>query len=311
VQYEVRIRDFLERGAKRRHEGVRQPVDEPDGIGHEQLAVVRQPDLAHERIEGHEQGIGRLGVGARQRIEQRRLSGVRVANQRNGRHGRLLPPLAKLPAPLPHLLDGLADRVNARANPAAVGFELRFARSPGADAAAQPRQRRAGPDEARQQIFQLGQLHLQLPFPRSRPPGEDIEDELRAVDDLAVDRFLDVAELSGRELVVEDDDVGVRFGAGRRQADDLAGPEKGRGIRLRTLLQHAQDDRGARRIGKAGKLVERPLRIEPARAAGDQPDQRRPFLSRCLTFCHIETVTRRPEGRLLHVAERKMTRIAF
>ena len=45
---------------------------------------------------------------------------------------------------------------------------------------------------------------------------EDVEDELRAVDDLALDRRFDVPQLRRRQLVVEDDDVGVRLGARRR-----------------------------------------------------------------------------------------------
>ena len=75
------------------------------------------------------------------------------------------------------------------ADPPAIGFELRFARAPRADAAAQPRQSAcADPDEPRHRVLQLRELDLQLAFARARAPREDVEDQLRAIDDLPVER---------------------------------------------------------------------------------------------------------------------------
>ena len=62
VQHEIGVGDLLERGAKRRHQRVRQPIDESDRVGDEQLAAVGQPDLADQRIERDEQRVGGLGV---------------------------------------------------------------------------------------------------------------------------------------------------------------------------------------------------------------------------------------------------------
>ena len=122
---------------------------------------------------------------SREPVEERRLAGVGVADQRHGGHERLVAPLAQLSAPPAHLLDVVADHLDARADPAAVHLELGLARTPGADAAAEPRERAAGADQARQQVLELRQLDLQLAFARARAPGEDVEDELRAIDDLA------------------------------------------------------------------------------------------------------------------------------
>ncbi len=44
---------------------------------------------------------------------------------------------------------------------------------------------------------------------RSGTRGKDVEDELRTVDDLTVGRLLQIALLGGREIVVEDQDVGA------------------------------------------------------------------------------------------------------
>ena len=81
------------------------------------------------------------------------------------------------------------------ADPPAIGLELRFAGAARADAAAQPRQRGGRADEPRQQVLQLRELDLQLAFARPRAPREDVEDELRAIDDLAVERLLEVPQL--------------------------------------------------------------------------------------------------------------------
>ena len=140
----------------------------------------------------------------RQPVEQRRLAGVGVADQRHGRHRLLVPPLAQLRAALAHLIDLALDRLDADADPPPIGLELRFARPARADAAAQPRQRGAGADEPRQQVLELRELDLPLAFARARAPGEDVEDELRPVDDLALELVFELAQLRGRQLVVED-----------------------------------------------------------------------------------------------------------
>ena len=152
--------------------------------------------------------------------------------------------------------------------------------SPGplrADAAAQPRQRLARADQPRQQVFQLRELDLQLAFARAGAPREDVENQLRAIDDLAIEALVQLAQLRRRQLVVEDDDVGVGFGRGLRQHVDLAAAEERGRVGLGTILQHAQDDAGARGLGEAGELFEGMFRVDPPRAAGDQTDERCPL----------------------------------
>src|SRR5207248_9320887 len=131
---------------------------------------------------------------------------------------------------LPRVLDVLGDRVNARADAPAIGFELRLARSARADATAEPGQRGTRAGQPRQQVLQLRELHLELAFARPRAAREDVEDQLRAVDDLPVDVLLDVAQLRRRQLVVEDDDVDVALVAGGGKHFDFAAAEEGRRI---------------------------------------------------------------------------------
>jgi len=69
--------------------------------------------------------------------------------------------------------------------------------SPGADAAAEPRESRTRADEAWHEVFELRELDLQLAFTRTRATGEDVEDQLRAIDHLPVERALEANSTPG------------------------------------------------------------------------------------------------------------------
>ena len=94
----------------------------------------------------------------------------------------------------------------------AISFELRFARASGADAAAQLRHLYASSRQSRQHVFELCQFDLQLAFTGLGMARKDVEDELRAVDHALVQDALDVALLRRREIVIEEDQVGLRRG---------------------------------------------------------------------------------------------------
>ncbi len=218
---------------------------------------------------------------AGERVEERRLAGVGVADERDRRHGTLLTPLAQLRAAAANDVDLLRQHADALPNAPAIGLELGLAGASRPDAAAQPRQRLARSDEPRQEILQLRELDLQLPFPRARAAREDVEDELRAVDDLAAERLLEIAQLRRAQLVVEDDDVDAQFVARRGQRLHFAAAEERRRVGPRALLQHAQDDGRAGGRGEAGKLVERVFRIDLAGRAAreiEESDERGTFV---------------------------------
>ena len=63
--------------------------------------------------------------------------------------------------------------------------------------------------EARQHVFQLRELDLKSPFGRASAASEDVEDQLRPVDDLDADRLVEIALLRGRQFVIDDQDVGA------------------------------------------------------------------------------------------------------
>jgi len=60
---------------------VRQLADEADGIGGHHRGAPGEHDAPHRRIEGGEQLIGHVGIGAGERAEQRRFAGIGIADQ--------------------------------------------------------------------------------------------------------------------------------------------------------------------------------------------------------------------------------------
>jgi hypothetical protein len=60
------------------------------------------------------------------------------------------------------------------------------------------------PTHARQVVLELRELDLQLSFGRHRVLREDVENQLRPVDDPRLERVLELTLLDGRELVVHE-----------------------------------------------------------------------------------------------------------
>ena len=93
----------------------------------------------------------------------------------------------------------------------AVGLELRLARARACRR--RPRARRAAAEalevlphaaHARQVVLELRELDLELALGADGVLREDVEDQLRAVDDARVERVLERALLVGLELVVDE-----------------------------------------------------------------------------------------------------------
>ena len=148
-------------------------------------------------------------LGARERVQQRRLAGVRVAGERDARQPGALALGAHRLARALDLLQPAPQRGDAVAREAAVGLDLRLARSARADAAAETLEVRPQAAHAREVVLELRELDLELALGAVRVAGEDVEDHRRAVDDRQAELGLEVALLARRELVVAGDDVGV------------------------------------------------------------------------------------------------------
>ncbi len=226
VNEKVAVVDLFERGAEGGDEVGRQVAYEADRVVDDHLLLARQTQAARGRVERGEHAPLGQNLGGGERVQERRLAGVGVAD--DGDDGQA-PPRALLAALLAAhalVLDLLLKTVDAVAHAAAVGLKLGLAGAAPADAARQPREGRVVPgDETRQHVAQLRQLDLNLALARLRALREDVEDELRAVDDLEVCGFGDSAHLRGAQLAVEDEQVGAEPQGADDQLVELAAPE--------------------------------------------------------------------------------------
>ena len=158
----------------------------------------------------------------RERVEERRLAGVRVADEREREH---LAARARAPLHGPLALEPGEARpqdLHPPADQPSVGLELGLARAAQPDAAFLPLEVGPAAHQPGRLVLELRELHLHLAFVRARTLREDVEDQAGPIDDAAADGALEIALLRGRELVVEDHDRGAGRCAHPRELLDLA-----------------------------------------------------------------------------------------
>ena len=257
VQDQVGEPRLLQRGGERVHELMRELADEADGVGHQERAAV-QAQRARRRVQRVEQAVADADLGAGQRVEQRRLAGVRVAGERDVGQVRALALGALGRARGLHLLQAALEDRDPVAREAAVGLDLGLARAARADAAdaaagAETLEVRPQAAHAGHVVFELGELDLHLALGGVGVGGEDVEDQRGAVEHRDVQRGLQVALLARRELVVGDDHVRVVLFEQGLELVHLAGAEIEVRVRVVAPLRELADRRGA---GGAQELLE-------------------------------------------------------
>ena len=210
MQDERRLLELLERRPKGRDEFGGQLLDEAHRVGEEHLLPTGQPHAARRRIERREVQVVGVHLGrAAQRVQQRRLAGVRVPDYRDQGEVVALAPLRSVELALrAHLVHLRLEALQLLAEETLVRLELRLARAlePAAAAAGaaalrvHPRARGHEGLKPRQHVPHLRRLHLQLGLARPRALRENLQDEHRPVKnlDLAAECVLQVAALRRR-----------------------------------------------------------------------------------------------------------------
>ena len=213
-----------------------------------------QQELAGRRVERREELVLGQDGGARQGVQERGLAGVGVADDGRRRHGHAHPARA-LDAALAHDLGQLLLQVgDPRAHDAPVLLELGLALAAHGAPAALARQVGPRPGEARQGVLHPGEGDLEDGLPGVRPVGEDLEDDLLAVDDGHARKLLPVALLRRREGGVEDDHLGPVLLGLRRELLGLAlAEQQGRG-RAAQPTRLVLDDREAQVLDQLRQL---------------------------------------------------------
>ena len=262
VEEHLGLRDFFERGAKAGDERVGQITDEADRVRQENAAAAWQFDGAEFGIERGEHARGRKHLRAGDCVEERAFAGVGVADESDRGDGDGFAALSLLAASSADGFKRELEVIDASLNLAAIGFKLGFARPASADAAAQLGHGFATAREARQHVFELGELDLELTFAGAGVTGKNVEDELGAIEDATGQRSFKVAQLRGREVVIEENEIGVGGSGDGCDLLDFAGADEGCGIWARATLNDFGGDLATGTEDKLAKFGERFFNVE-------------------------------------------------
>jgi hypothetical protein len=143
-----------------------------------------------------------------------------------------------------------------------VSFQLSLAGSAGANATAKLRHFYATPSKPGKHVFELRQLNLQLALTRSRVSGEDVENELSAIDHTGVEHAFDIALLRWREVVIEQNYAGGNRSGRARNFLQLALPDQRGRFGAVPALRKFADDLGTRARSQGSQFIERFIRSE-------------------------------------------------
>src|SRR5579863_2599741 len=156
-----------------------------------------------------------------QRVEERGLPGVGVANKRDRPERNGIARITAQRALFPYFVDRFLNLRDSIANPPPVGLKFLFTGTTNADTAcatagaarsstaAFPTKTRhccALASQPRQHVVELRKLHLQLAFAAPRVLSKNIENELRPIDHPAFSDRFNVPLLHRREIAVENDE---------------------------------------------------------------------------------------------------------
>ena len=139
---------------------------------------------------------------------------------------------------LAHLFEFAAQAAHALPDHPAVGLNLGLA-GPAEEAKATTLTLKVGPtaNKATLLVVEMREFDLQTALGSRRALAEDLEDQSRAVDHLALERFLKIALLDRAERAIDDDELALILLAPGRDVLHLSGPEQ----RVRLHLAGGQD----------------------------------------------------------------------
>src|SRR3954454_2473543 len=246
VNDEIGDQRLLERGREALDELMRQSADEADGVG-EQVAAPVDVERARRRVQGLEEAVVHRRAGSGERVQQRRLPYVGVAGERDRR--RLRPParLAACRTLLGECLESPPQKRDSAPRQASVRLELRLPGAARSDPAAESLEVLPEAAHAREVVLQLRELDLELALGGHRVLGEDVEDQLRPVDDTRLERVFEGALLHRAELVVDDQHLRLRSGIRLLQLGELAFTDVGARVGACSVLNERGDRLDARR----------------------------------------------------------------
>src|SRR3954471_21840773 len=126
-------------------------------------------------------------------------------------------------------------------------------------------------------MLKLRQLDLQLALACPGPLRENIKNQRRPIQYLAIENSLQVAALGGRKLVVEDHGIHIRPSAMLREFIRLAFADESSSARRGKLLQTIAHNLAPCGRGQLGKFLQGLLQIGPIAGLKLNPYKKNPF----------------------------------
>ncbi len=264
MQDEVGRKRLLERRGEPLHQLVGKAPDETDRVRDEVAAPVVL-ETSRRRVERLEETVvhGHLCTG--QRVEQGRLADVRVPGERHGRSLRLLPRLAPGRTLLAQLLEAALQHRDPPSREPTVGLQLALSGAAGPDPTADDSCSAAESFEvlphaahAREVVLELRELDLELALGAPRVLREDVEDQLRPVDNACCQRVFELPLLRRRQVVVDEERLGPHILERPRELGQLPLPDVASLVWPGPLLDdlaHGLDAGGPRQLAKFAQLL--------------------------------------------------------
>src|SRR6185312_10584813 len=256
VEEEVGVRQLFQGGAEGGDEVRRQVGDEAHRVGDDHLALAGEAQTPAGGVERHEELVRRLDVAAGHGVQERALAGVGVADDRKDGHRLFAAAAAPQVALARQSFDLLFQTPDAVANPPAADLDHGLARSAPADAAGQAREAGVLVCQPRQRVLELRELDLELAVAAAGALGEDVEDELCAVDRLEARGVLEGSRLGRLEIDVEDGDRGPAAHGFENALLKLPLTHDGMRVNLRALLADGAGDGDTGRADQLQHLLE-------------------------------------------------------
>ncbi|RMN10882.1 GTPase [Pseudomonas savastanoi pv. glycinea] len=188
---------------------MRQMANEAYGIGQHDRAQIIELQTTQGRIERGEQLVRRKHIRIGHRVEKGRFTGVGIPHQRNRRDIGATASTTCLIALAANLLQPPFDLPQANPQKTSVGFELGFAWAAQADTTFLTLKVSPATDQTRTHMLKLGQFDLKLAFVGTCALRKDIEDQTRTIKHAALENAFEVTFLTGREGVIEDNEISL------------------------------------------------------------------------------------------------------
>lgn len=255
---------FFQRGFEGLYEAVGEAPYETDGVGEEKRLVVRQLDAAGGSVEGGEEFVFGEYVAACEVVEKGAFTCVGVTDDSGVGDGEAF---ALLTAGTTLFADGFElafGTIDPLAGDAAVDLDLFLALTPGCTTAtftttgttALPVEVCPHPGEPWQGVFHAGEFYLESSFFCAGTHGEDIKDDLLAVDHTDVPVFFPGALLGGGEFVVENDAVALLVFGQRDEFGGFSGSGEVAGVDFSDFDELTVDGADAESTHEFGQLLE-------------------------------------------------------